>query len=327
MYVQDPVFGLDGPQLEDTPPALLDPVRMSGRWIAMPVLASGAVLFYNQAWGRELGFDEPPQTPAEFRTQACAAAEANRTDDTRDNDGTGGWLVDTSAGTVLSWLHGFGGQELTGSGPLTYRFEQPASLQAFQFLRAMLDENCAWLGRQPAPYEYFAARNALFYSGSVEDILVQERTQSRLSSQDEWMVLPYPRLEGQPAWEVEGLSLALTRGSNAQQLAAWLFVRWLASPAQQARLSRAGGSIPASLAAVDLLADFRQQHPQWDAAVSRPAEQMFSPPPLASWRLARLVVEDAAGQVFQSYVEAKQIPGILAQLDATIQEVGFNLGY
>jgi ABC-type glycerol-3-phosphate transport system substrate-binding protein len=143
MYVQDPVFGLDGPQLEDTPPALLDPVRMSGRWIAMPVLASGAVLFYNQAWGRELGFDEPPQTPAEFRTQACAAAEANRTDDTRDNDGTGGWLVDTSAGTVLSWLHGFGGQELTGSGPLTYRFEQPASLQAFQFLRAMLDESCA----------------------------------------------------------------------------------------------------------------------------------------------------------------------------------------
>ena len=32
---------------------------------------------WNKTWAEELGFDGPPATAAEFKEQACAAAEAN----------------------------------------------------------------------------------------------------------------------------------------------------------------------------------------------------------------------------------------------------------
>ncbi len=51
---------------------------------------SAQVMFYNNTWASELGFDAAPQTADEFKEQACAAAAANDADDTPDNDGTGG---------------------------------------------------------------------------------------------------------------------------------------------------------------------------------------------------------------------------------------------
>ncbi|HZW04035.1 MAG TPA: hypothetical protein VFF68_08915, partial [Anaerolineaceae bacterium] len=51
------------------------------------------------------------------------------------------------------------------------------------------------------------------------------------------------------------------------------------------------------------------------------------PPQRGSWRIARMVLEDAAWQSMQSTLTPEQIPGLLMQLDATVREVGQQLGY
>jgi ABC-type glycerol-3-phosphate transport system substrate-binding protein len=65
---------------------------------------------------KKLGFDNPPANFAEFEEQACAAAEANNSDDDPDNDGTGGLVLYPSASNVASFVFANGGNMLNADG-------------------------------------------------------------------------------------------------------------------------------------------------------------------------------------------------------------------
>ena len=45
----------------------------------------------------ELGFNNPPQNHEDFLLQSCKAQKANLKDASRENNGTGGWLVTNDA--------------------------------------------------------------------------------------------------------------------------------------------------------------------------------------------------------------------------------------
>ena len=45
--------------------------------LGFPPNRSMEMMYYNQTWLEELGFDGPPTTPEEFKEMACAGAEAN----------------------------------------------------------------------------------------------------------------------------------------------------------------------------------------------------------------------------------------------------------
>ena len=72
------------------------------------------------------------------------------------------------------------------------QFSSPDSEAAFTALLKLENDTCAWVSRLPEPYDYFTNRQALFYSGSMEDLRVQEKNNTRLESKDEWTVIPYP---------------------------------------------------------------------------------------------------------------------------------------
>ena len=216
---------------------------VDGSRLGIPLLRDASVLLYNQSWAQELGFTRPPTTPEEFREQVCAAAAANRSDRTIANDGTGGWIVETRGVTLWSWLRGFDADPIP-AGTDAYQFDTPESEAALAFLRGLVDENCAWKSRLAAPYEYFANRQALVYSGVLEDTLIQEHTMTRLKIGDQWTVIPYPSVDGQPVVVASGPSLAVTSTSPEEQLASWLFVRWLLAPEHLAVLTEAAGGLP-----------------------------------------------------------------------------------
>ena len=108
-YVTDPNSGLSDDDLGEFPGVFLEQDIVDGRRLGMPAQRSGHLLIYNRTWAKELGFADPPETPQQFRDQACAAhAELNRDDDPA-NDARGGWLVRTDGMTFLSWLSAFDG--------------------------------------------------------------------------------------------------------------------------------------------------------------------------------------------------------------------------
>lgn len=314
-YLSDPTWSSAAPVF----PNFWQGGQVDGARISVPAERDTALLFYNQGWAQELGFAGPPATPEEFRQQACAAFTALLNDNTVENNGMGGMILNGEALTVLSWMYAFGAPEMQTAGA-DYRFEGEPTAAALAFVRALLDEGCAWRSRLPAPYEYFANRQALFYAGSLEDVEPQTLAQARLGKQDDWTVLPFPQGPGGSGPLSSGLNYAVFRAEPAEQLAAWAFIRWMMEPEQQSRLAAVNGRLALSKPAAERLAEYGRTHPQWLAAQAL-ADSALDAPDQAAWRTVQHLLEDAAWMALQPNVKPEQIPEILTQLDGMVAEI------
>lgn len=324
-YINHPEVGWSAQEISAFHPVFWSQDRSGERQLGVPLLRTARVLFYNQTWAGELGFHSPPATPAEFKKQACAAAVANNGLRLVEKFGTGGWLIDNDPLTLLSWLAAFDAQALPEGGNTTYQFESEEAEEGLAFLRGMLADGCAWLGRNQTQYEYFTSRTALFYTGSLQDIYVQKEINEQAGNTDTWTILPFPGYAGEPVVYAAGYSLALldSQGQPPQdekarkeRMAGWLFVRWLSLPRNQARLTEALPSIPVSSGIEAQLVDYRRNFP-WDMIL--PLRDAVRPAPgLASWRSVRRLVEDASWQIY--HLPDSQVELILPQLDEAAQE-------
>jgi len=275
--------------------------------LGLPVQRSASVIFYNQSWGQELGFANPPGSLDEFEQVVCAAAETLRADAISANDGTGGYIVNIDQNVVLSWLTAFGGGVLPAESSGDYTFNSVENTQAITTMRQWYDQGCSWVGRNPQPHEYFANRQAIAYAGTLQDALQQTQTNQRLASTDQWVMLPFPA-NANPVLMVSGPSLAIVKKSLPQQLAAWVFARWLTDPARQARLAKASstftiaGEPPAGLL-IDSSGDYS------------------SAPTFASWQVGGPVLSDVMWWALQPQVAADAAGDILKEADATLSEL------
>jgi ABC-type glycerol-3-phosphate transport system substrate-binding protein len=291
-----------------------------GRQLSMPLSWQANVLFYNQGWAQELGFDEAPATFAAFQEQACAAKDALLADDDRANDGTGGYIASRDADALLSWLAAFGYDDLPVAPGDAYQFATSEGEAAFTALRQMTDEGCTWVSRLPTPYDYFAERLALFYSGSTRDILMQEQAMAFAGNEDDWIVLPYPPADGQSPLLVNGNGAAIVAGSPPEQMAAWLYLNYLLEPRNQALLAIASGGYPVQDGAWTWLEVYANQHPQWGLAPGWETAR-FSPPLFHNWLVVGNVLADAGWELYQPFTTVERVPGILEFLDTMIAEI------
>ncbi len=257
-YLSDPLWGLNQQETADFWPAFWGVGSINGQRLSIPLLRNLSVLFYNQTWAQALGFQNPPVSTTDFQAQACAAAKANLGTGVVDNAGTGGWLISTSDTATLSWLSAFEAMPASDQ-PAPFSFNNSSSAQAFGFLRTLADKNCAWSGRNPTPSLYFAQRKAIFYSGTLEDLPFQQKAMAQQKNSDDWAVLAYPNGGRAAGYLSTGTSLAMVNASPEEQLAAWLFLRWLIQPPNQAEMATAGSMMPASKSALDLTSAYKVQ--------------------------------------------------------------------
>jgi multiple sugar transport system substrate-binding protein len=294
--------------------------RYEGNQLAIPALRDGQVLFYNKTWAAEMGFSTPPGSPEQFKAQSCAALQANVRTQRVDKIGTGGWVIETTPLTLLSWMQVFGGQPLPADNSSAYSFNSTPDQDSINFLLDMFQKSCIWPRRLPNSYEYFTKRMTLMYSGSVSDIQFQAKLQEYLKGKDEWTVIPYPSNKNKPVFIVTGPSYAILRSNPKQQLASWLFIRWLALPRNQVKLVESTGLLPVNLSSADLLKGYSSSNPQWQAAVN--LIPLASPGPSnPSWSIASVVLQDAGWQIFHQPPTPIPLPTILQQVDDTIPQL------
>jgi ABC-type glycerol-3-phosphate transport system substrate-binding protein len=310
-YLGDPTWGLGSDGITNFPPVFWAQDTLNRKQLGVPAQRSARFLFYNQTWAHELGFDNPPATADEFRQQACAANASFRTDADPQNDGYGGWIVDTDWQTTYSWLLAFGGGVVDGN---SYGFRTDPNLAALQFLKGLYDDHCAWLSTEPTPFDSFARRSALFVSGDLAEVPMANESMSRLKNTDEWTLVPFPGTSGS-VLVTYGPSYSLLKSTPEKQLAAWLFTRWLLSTENQAQWVEATGLFPLLNSVRDTTAS-----PQWGAAVGY-LSLAQGVPQLASWRKVRYVLEDGTKFIFQTNVPVDQIPSILTEMDSTAKEI------
>jgi multiple sugar transport system substrate-binding protein len=316
-YVGDPVYGLSAEDQSDFPPAFWRQDVIAGRRLGVPAQRSANFVIYNQSWARQLGFKDAPQTEVEFREQACAAHEALALDDNPANDGKGGWLVDTNAMTFLSWMMAFGGGALEGSG---YRFLSPRNLEAAAFVKQLYDDACAWMPQDgDLQTSAFAGRKALFATAGLGELPEFRRAMAAAENADAWTVMsfPGPKQTGLAAY---GSSFVVLKSTPEEQLASWLFIRWLLSAQNQRKWVEATGLFPLRSSVRGLVGEYARSHPQWAAAVEYIPEAQTQPQ-LASWRQIRTMLGDGFDAMFRSNTPAGRVAEILAIMDRTASDL------
>jgi multiple sugar transport system substrate-binding protein/sn-glycerol 3-phosphate transport system substrate-binding protein len=318
IYVEDPEWGLSSQEKEDFYPLFWEGDVVDGRRLGVPVYRSTHLLFYNQTWAKELGYQLAPASAAQFRQQTCAAAQSYLHDDAVENNGTGGWIVSTDPAVTLGWFQAFSGEVLKTPEPsfnqTVYQFNTPSIQDTFIYMRSLYDDGCAWLSQAQVPDLAFASRQGLLAAGSVMDIPHQVESFRSAGSRDQWTVLPFPSPEQTPALDVYGPSYFIFESSAEEQLAAWLFIRWLSSPENSARLVESSGAFPVRSSSTKYLEAYGKRYPQWAAALDL-LKYAHGEPAFASWGSVRRSLGDAATQLYRSYFTAEQIPSLLTYLD------------
>lgn len=315
-YLRDEQWGLTQTEIDEIPAVFLNQSAAGSRLMGMPIGISASVLYYNLTWAKELGFSSPPSTPGELQQQACAAAQTKMTDNDISTNGTGGMWINNSPNSVISWYSAFGGTMPDGS--TIAQFNDQAAVDSFTFIKKLFDQSCAWIGRQPTPFDYFATRYTLFYPGTLEDIDLQANAFVKAGTQDEWILIPYPTLDGNGTFLVDGSTLFISVVEPEKQLASWLFVRWLSSTIPQQIFSRASLYWPLQLSSVTTMDDLLADHPQFDD-VAMDIDKADTAPSYPAWAMDRMVLQDALWQYLTGYQQ--NLPDVLIFLDATIAEL------
>jgi len=323
-YVSDPVWGLSTDEKDDFYPAFWNQDQNGDKRMGVPAQRSGQLLYYNATWAKELGFSSPPSTPEEFIEQACAAARANQKDEDPDNDRTGGLIISTHYAAMLNWMNAFGADITSSnektSGGDTYDFDNHQVEESLTFLRKLYDQGCAWLSMEQYPQTDFAARRGLFAIDSVIAIPYQQAAFLQSGNTDWWTVIPYPTTQNESNLSVYGPSFEILTSTPEEQLASWLFIKWLLMPQNQAELVEKTSAFPLRRSVIDILNRKEVLHPQWFTAASA-LDSAKAEPNLSSWRLVRWAVSDASTQLYRFYFTIDQIPNLVEFLNETANDL------
>lgn len=313
-FVTDPTWGISGNTLQDIYPAFWNQDVVANERLGFPAIRTTEVLVYNRTWAHALNYQDPPLTPDDFYKQACAAAKANSA---AGFYGKGGWFMNTEPTVTLAWMAAFG-----TTNPLTekgYRFNTKENQDAFSFLRELAEGSCAWNNEVPTPeesiepYGYFANRQTLLASLSVDELPVLAAAMTHAKNSDDWVVLPYPTEDESGKVVSFGFSYGILAPNQREQLSSWLAIRWLSEPEQSARIANAAGSLPISASASQFM-DMTPQLEQAIALIGLSVTQPMDP----SWVKVQPILRDA---MWENTVDYQRIFAIENSPVRTVEEI------
>lgn len=315
-YIDDPVYGLSADDLAAIYPGPFSSGTLpDGTQVGIPMHQSAQVNFYNVTWAQELGFDSPPTTSAEFKEQACAARAANDADDNPDNDGTGGYVYFPGASTVFPWIWAFDGETVSADGS-AYTLNTQAAIDVAMFFKDLIDSGCT-ISTPSFPNPEFAGRLALFATSSTAGIPFQRSAMEDAANEDVWTAIPFPGPNGSQFVNAFGQMVGVVRTNPDQDLASWLFLRWLTSPEGQAVWLGETAYYPARTD-IDVSAQMADD-PVWAAALEL-LSSADSEPNLAAHGSVRGEVQDAYFAIVDAADEAAVIE-ILNGLNETAAQL------
>lgn len=318
-FVTDKTHGLTDDEIADIYPGVYAfGISSDGARLGWPLSQSANVMVYNYTWARELGFDTAPATPEDLKAQLCAAAEANATDDNPDNDGTGGMVWFPSTSNYLSFLHAYGGVELNADGT-AYDFNTPAAKAAALYVNDLKASGCTF-ETESYPNPEQANRLALVTLSSTSGLKYYGYAFSDAENDDEWGFLAFPGPDGGQGVDAFTQTIGVFKSTPEQELASWLFIKYLTSPENQAKWVEASGYLPTQYSTEGMLVDYIAAVPQFQSTLALAALGQGEPEAFTAWYSVRRAVEDAAAMMYAAE-SAADVEAILAELNITAAEL------
>jgi multiple sugar transport system substrate-binding protein len=310
-YVASEKWGYPQEELDDFFPIALaaDVLPQFAARYGWPPYKSMEVMYYNEDWLAELGYDGPPETWEEFKEMACAAVEQPFSGATVEGPGLG-YVYSIDASRFATFVFSRGGNIINedGSG---YVFNGSEGRDALTFLQEMVNEGCAV--EQTESYgdqSDFGAGRSIFTISSISGLPYYKSVVDEGAGFN-WSVNPPPHSTDAPRMNIYGASQSMFVSSPEEQLAAWLFIKWMSEPEQQAAWASSTGYFPTRQAAADLLTDYFAENPTYEKAFTFMAMDYGIESPVAGYDECRSAVEEMLTAVL-SGADAQ------TQLDATV---------
>jgi multiple sugar transport system substrate-binding protein len=295
-YAASPTYGLNKADQADLWPIALEPASSGAGTRQSQGLLFDAhllVMFYNAAWLKKLKAVGPPVSWEEFET-VCTAARDRKA-------GTWGCAFSSNGPVATNWVSSLGGS-VVDAGQLTPALDAAEAVQALSSLRGFADRGCLHCTSESGTDRAeFAAEMALFTFGTTQELSAY--TAAILSTKTkkprfDWSIAPMPHGTGQPVSVVQGSILTILRTTPSQQLASWLFLKWLLEPANDAQWALSSGSLPLRKSSIGLpeMQSYLKQNPQYGAACELMAYALAQPA-LPHWGEIRTLLGNAAATV------------------------------
>lgn len=237
-YMASTLWGLTTKERRDFIPEFLQLDNVDGVQTALLPNRSMEVLYYNQQWLEELGFDDAP-TDWDTFTAMCAAASSQPFSGSQGERSLG-ILWERDASRLASIIFSMGG-DVMNAGRSSYTYDTPVARRALTLMRDIVNAGGAALTGDNGDLDAFIAGEVLFAQrSSAGASQLDEAIGDRFS----WNVAGLPTTERVPVENVYGASLAVLKNTPEQQLASWLFIKWFTQAEQQDRWSTATGYFP-----------------------------------------------------------------------------------
>lgn len=270
-YLESENWGFTQAELEDFFPSTLVSEKLlqfNDQIYSFPSCRSLQVLYYNVDWLKELDYDAPPQTWNAFREMACAASNPA--------EGLFGFEMGMDSSIFTSLL---ATQDIPLLNPETtaYTLGGEQGRAALQFLQDLINDGCALWETENGLLADFSVGKTLFAIDSTVGLPAYQREVME-GPHFALSVSVLPHTTHDPLLGAYGASLTILRTSPREQLAAWLFIKWLAEPAQQARWSQHAACFPIRRSAFEDMEAYLKEYPQYQLA-SELLEQDWSTEP------------------------------------------------
>ncbi len=301
-YVTDPTHGLSTAEQADLWPIALHAtsvVSRTGQIYGLLLDCQATVMFYNTSWLKKLKISATPQSWEEFGT-ACTAAKDRKA-------GTAGCAFFPDGPVLVNWILGLGGS-LVDAERQASALDSAEAITALSLLRNYAGEECLYCVSQPgANREDLSSQEVLFAFGSTHELAAYSAAIMNAKTQKprfDWSVAPMPHLAGQSTVTVQGSLLSVLRTSPRQQLAAWMFLKWLLRPENDAQWALATGALPLRLSSRNLpeMQAYLEQNPQYAAACELLAHAQPEPL-LPNWSQIRSLLADTAASICSGSAE------------------------
>jgi len=311
-YLHSTKWGIK--DLADFFPGFLDQdvnSQFNNQRLGLPIFRSIDLMYYNVSWLKQLGFNSPPTTWAQF-AQMCAAA-------TNSAKGTYGYAITTDASDIFSEIASRGGNiaRADGSG---YTLDTPEAKAAFTFMQKLYKDGSAKkIAEKYGEQADFANRKVLFTTGTSAGLpyYAQAIAQGAAGTFD-WSVAPMPHSTDKPVVNIYGASVSVTRTTPEKELASWLFLRWFAEPKQEAQWVRVSNYFPSRKSAANELTDYFQKDPKYkDAFDILVNSQSVSEPPFSGYQQVRGLMSTA----FNAVLDGANVDQTLAKLELDANKV------
>ena len=327
-YVESATYGLTEEQLADINPGILAAnvfadAPFDGAMLAWAHQNSAQVLVVNETMLAELGFDAAPATFEEFNEIACAAAEATGP----NGEDLFGFPITGDSSEVEALVAARGGSIYADGA---YQFTSEPFIETLQMYQDQYNAGCYYYPDRPFGNtgDFALGLNPMAPTSTAGfTFIINDITNAGLEI--DWSVNPLPSTEGNRVIQVYVPSIILAPSTPEQQLASWLFLKYLATPEAGAAWMGGTGYFSPVYSAAELVSEETMATPALlpyaqatTALLNDPEIKIYTSPNAVSYGTVRGLVAEAIAAVTTGGEDVATVAEGLQEQATEVQEEG-----